>query len=247
MNFLVIPIDKYALKNCSSIIAISNNMKIKLSTTRNIKSDKFNVVSNWQNEEDFRLYGDKLKNKTDNTPFTFMYLGNIGPLAGVDFIIISFVESKLHNCRLIVAGSGSKKGFCQNLSNSLNANNIEFWDVPDGKVPEIQAQADVMLLSVKKGGAITSIPSKLPAYMFSAKPIIACVDLESDTASTINNSNCGLVLEPENNQLLIEAMSKMSKMSSENLNLMGSSGYNYAIKNLSKNVNLKKILLLFKS
>ena len=54
--------------------------------------------------------------------------------------------------------------------------NIEFWEALNGKVPKIQAQADCMLLPIKKGAASSSIPSKLPACMFSAKPIIGCVD-----------------------------------------------------------------------
>ena len=246
INYLVIPVDKYVLNNCSSIIAISENMKIKLSTTRNINSDKISVVSNWQNENDFCSRAKDLKEEVDKL-FTFMYLGNIGPLAGVDFLIECYFKAKIPNSRLVIAGSGSQKNYCQNFALTINVSHVEFWDVPEGTVSTIQAESDVMLLPVRKGGAITSIPSKLPAYMFSAKPIIGSVDLESDTSKTIYNSNCGLVVAPENENLLIDAMWKMSKMSKDNLHSLGMNGYNYALKNFSKKANIKKIISLFNS
>jgi hypothetical protein len=63
-------------------------------------------------------------------------------------------------------------------------------------------------LPIKKGAAGNSIPSKLPACMFSGKPIIACVDEGSDTANAVISSGCGWALLPENLELLIEIMKR---------------------------------------
>ena len=61
--------------------------------------------------------------------------------------------NKFINARLIIAGSGSMKNKLQENSKSLNQNTIEFWDVPDGAVPDIQDQADILLLPIKKCAA----------------------------------------------------------------------------------------------
>ena len=37
-----------------------------------------------------------------------MYLGNNGPVAGVEFLIESFFKANIFNSKLIIAGSGSK-------------------------------------------------------------------------------------------------------------------------------------------
>ena len=144
-----------------------------------------------------------------NSILSFMYLGNIGPVAGVEFLIHSFVKANLKRARLIIAGSGSRKQSCIELARYYQDAAIEFWDVPDGKVPEVQSQADIMLLPVKRGAAMSSIPSKLPAYMFSRKPIIASLDLQSDTARAIVESDCGIVVDAENEQALIGALQEV--------------------------------------
>ena len=113
--------------------------------------------------------------------------------------------------------------------------------MPNGKVPEIQAQADVMLLPIKKGAAASSIPSKLPAYMFSKKPIIACVDSDSDTARVINAANCGWVLAPENTSILADKLKLVYAVSESKLSEKGNNGFDYAMEKLSKKKKLQKV------
>lgn len=48
------------------------------------------------------------KNKFRNS-FIFIYLGNIGPVAGIDLFIDAFGKVDLSNCRLIIAGSCLQK------------------------------------------------------------------------------------------------------------------------------------------
>ncbi|HCE55008.1 MAG TPA: glycosyltransferase WbuB [Lutibacter sp.] len=241
LNFFLLPIDKYVLGNATNVIAISNKMKNYLASTRKINIDKIEVVQNWQDEEVFINYDLSVSQNQSakNTP-TFMYLGNIGPVAGIDFLIDAFIKADLKNGRLVIAGSGSKKKSLEDKVHLLGLNTIEFWPVPEGKVPEIQAQADIMLLPIKKGAASSSIPSKLPAYMFSKRPIIASVDLDSDTARVIKEADCGWVLSPEDIFSLSEMMQKVAFISKDELLKMGENGFSYAIENLSKKNNLAK-------
>ena len=124
----------------------------------------------------------------------------------------------------------------------MKLKSIYFLDVPDGKVPEIQHYADVMLLPISKGAASSSIPSKLPAYMFSKKPIIASVDLCSKSERVINNAKAGWVIEPENEQMLTKIMKKAYLLNKKELKLMGENGYKHSINNFSKKNNLTKIV-----
>ncbi len=96
-----------------------------------------------------------------------------------------------------------------------------------------------MCLPVKKGFAMSSIPSKLPAYMFSAKPVLASVDAESDTARCIKDSNAGWVCEPENIEQISNLMQKIVGLNKEEFNTMGTSGREYAVKEFSRTENLK--------
>lgn len=245
---ILLPLDKYILTHATHVLAISANMKLCLAGTRKIDRDKITIVENWQDERSFIAYNKKSVHKERmEDRLTFMYLGNNGPVAGVEFLITCFAKARLFNSRLVIAGSGSRKEACKELASDYPDVCVEFWDVPDGKVPEVQDQADVMLLPVKKGAAMSSIPSKLPAYMFSSKVIIGAMDLESDTAKAIMDSNCGLVVEPENEQQLIDALQKVSEWSVQMLKEKGRNGFDYAINRFSRKQNLPLVTNLIRN
>ncbi len=242
---LFLPYDRYILQNCKKVIAISERMRNHLISTRSLKKENTEVVINWQDESEFINYRNSNPSIEKQSLFTFMYMGNIGPVAGVDHLIDSFKLANLPNTQLIVAGSGSMKEGLMNKVKTEHISNIFFWEVPDGKVPEIQSKADVLMLPMKKGSGLSSIPSKLPAYMFTQKPIIACVDDGSDTGNCIKDANCGFVIEPENTLVLAETMKKISSLDSEKLMQMGLNGFNFALKHLSKTENLKRLSAIF--
>lgn len=237
---LILPMDKYILMNSTKVVAISDKMKNYLAQTRGIDSSKISVVINWQNEKEFLDYQNGTLENGLEHPFTFMYMGNIGPVAGVDLLIDAFEQAKLENARLVIAGSGSMKE--QLKTKASNCKEIEFWDVPNGKVPEIQAQADVMMLPIKKGAASSSIPSKLPAYMFSAKPIIGCMDADSDTATAIKDADCGWVIESENVEKLSETMIMVSGLENSVLETKAKKAQTYGLAHFSKKENLSRLV-----
>lgn len=243
LNEILLPIDKYILRNSKMVVAISDKMKNYLSKTRQIDTDKIKVVINWQDETDFLEYQKNYPIETHES-FTFMYMGNIGPVAGVDLLIDAFNHLDAPNTKLVIAGSGTMKAFLQ--EKAKNYKNIEFWEVPNGKVPEIQAKADVMLLPIKGGAASSSIPSKLPAYMFSAKPIIGAMDRDSDTADAIIEACCGDIVEPDNKLALSDKMKEMMGRSRKELEGIGLMGQEYALKHFTKEENLKNLIQIIK-
>lgn len=234
VNLLLMPIEKFILKKAKLIIAISNKMKVYLQESRKLNSDKISVIHNWQDEKDFNL----IPRSSINEKKVFMFLGNIGPVAGIPFLIECF--SGL-NAKLIIAGSGSYKGYCQKMAEKYPNTDVEFIDVPAGKVAEIQSIANVMLLPILKGSANTSIPSKLPAYMFSKKPVLVMADLDSDSALTVLNAKCGWVGEYGDSDWLINSVNKILEFEDVKLQEMGLSGFYYAKENFSKSNNLSKL------
>jgi glycosyltransferase involved in cell wall biosynthesis len=103
----------------------------------------------------------------------------------------------------------------------------------------------VLLLSLKKGIGHTASPSKFIAYLFSAKPVIASIDHNSDVAMIINETRCGYTIPPDDKNALSAAMRNITTLSRSHLNTMGINGYNYAISNYSRENNLQKIIQIF--
>ena len=242
INGILLPSDKFLLSKASRVHTISEKMVDYLSYTRNLEKSHFVIVRNWQDERDFVEYARNHHDvQGEDTPFTFMYMGNVGPLAGIDVLFDALKESSLSDARLVIAGSGSAREHLMEKAKSYKDCKIEFWDVPAGKVPETQSKADVMCLPVKKGYAMSSIPSKLPAYMFSKKPVLASVDTESDTAMCIKNCDAGWVALPEDVKSIADAMKQAYSSTKDNLLKKGKNGFNFAIENLSRTKNLKKL------
>jgi len=245
---LLYRIDKYIAKKSSHITVVSNNFRDIYNYERRINEDKISIIENWQDESEFLLPIEEraiLINKYQLDTIikrpVFMYLGNIGPVAGIQKVIEEFSMVENNRFSLVIAGSGNAKAECIELVKMLNVENVCFIEVPPGlkSVVEIQSIADVMVLPINPLAASSSIPSKLIAYMFSSKPIICSAELNSDTGKVIQDSNCGWLVNDENPWHKI--FLKVADYSSEELINFGKRGFEYAIARFSKSIGLEKI------
>lgn len=257
LKFLFKPlylVDKYNANRATHLTVISKSLKQVYLNARKINQAKISVIHNWQDESEFvkpiiskEHILEKYNLKAINGKFIFMYLGNIGPVAGVETIINAFAKLNLENSTLIIAGSGSLKERCQSSAKRLEISNLFFLDVPQGLKPvvELQSIADILLLPILPEAANSSIPSKLIAYMLSSKPIITSASLLSETAMAIEESKCGWITKTND----ISEWTKLMKMAFETnktvLQSKGKLGFEYALKNYSKKEGLNKINHLF--
>jgi glycosyltransferase involved in cell wall biosynthesis len=243
-------IDKVIAQKSSHITVLSESLKQIYIKKRKISESKISVIHNWQDQEEFIntfVSKDEIIKKYSingtQDKFIFMYLGNIGPIAGVDKIITSF--SKLNNDKLymIIAGSGTAKDKCRLLAQKLKIANIAFVEVqPDLKhVVELQSLSDILLLPINPEAANSSVPSKLISYMFSGKPIITSANAESETALVIKSSGCGWLTGTNSTDEWVNIMDLAHNTNETIRNAMGKSGFDYAIKNYSKNEGLKRV------
>lgn len=238
---LYLPMDRYILKNASHIIGISQPMISYLSLSRNIPLSMFTLIRNWQNDEDFINY---IPKKGEDEIFVFMYVGSIAPSAGVDNVIKAYDNITQKNTKLVIAGNGTDKEKCIHLTRELNNRSVEFVEVSPDKVPELQSKADVLILPLKKRIAETATPSKLTAYLLSGKPVIACVEKNTDVADIIKDGQCGIIVEPEEIGQLAEVLAITVNMDKVLLAQMGENAREFALKELSKEVNLSKLISL---
>ncbi|MBO4659011.1 MAG: glycosyltransferase family 4 protein [Prevotella sp.] len=244
LKALFLPMDRYVLRHATKVIAISPSEADYLSVSRGLDKRNVSVVRNWQDDELFARYCQPISAHQHKR--RFMYLGSINPTADLEFVIRAFSHVDASETRLSVIGNGSSRKHCEELAMELGTD-VEFGRVPRNEVPLKQREADVLILSLKKGIAKTATPSKLTAYLYSGRPIIACVDLDSDSAEIIRDSKSGIVVEPGNGDALLEAISKMNSYSIEQLNQMGKDGFDFAMKELSRRENLSKITQLLLS
>ncbi len=231
-----LPIDKWVVKNASVSVVIGKKIKEYFVKTREIGPEKIEVVYNWQDEGRYKV---ATVERNPNEPFTFMYVGSISRAANLHLILEAFIRSDIKNARLIFAGSGNE---LETLKSKAKGHpGVVFMDAQAGNVGEIQSKADVLVLSLLPTVALRAVPSKTAAYLFSHKPILACVEKNSDVADIIIEGECGWIASPTDKNELVAQMKEIAQMPFEQLRVMGEKGYLYSQKYLTKEVNLKKL------
>lgn len=235
----LLPIDRYVLRHAKGVVAISPSMQKYLVESRSLDCERVHVVRNWQDDTIFEeSYKDI--SQSDIRPTHFMFLGSINPTVDLEYVLDAFSQVDKDSYTLSIIGNGSSKDSCISKASELGVNAF-FGAVTPNEVPNKQSEADVLILSLQKGVAKTATPSKLTAYLYSGRPVIACVDTDSDTAKIIKNSGCGLVVPSGDTDGLISAINSMSALSIEEKNQMGKQGLDYARKELSRQKNLQKV------
>lgn len=235
---LLQPFDKYYQKNAERVRTISDEMADYLSSKRKLSRDKYLVVNNWQNDEDFM----SLPNPVKNDQITFAYVGSINVHANVDLMIKAFAAARIPNSQFKIYGGGNQKEQCQELVKELGLDNVTFGFVSRSEIPSVQAGADVLVLALPEGNGNLCLPSKLTSYMLSGKPVLASVDQDSSTKRILEGNDCGITVPPDNLDALTQAFVEYGKMSSEKMETMGKNSREYAVMNLTREINLTKVV-----
>lgn len=242
----LLALDRWTVRHATRVVVISQNMRQTYVDDRAVEPAKVVTVLNWVDEDRFAVLPPREKAcvayGVPEQNFTFLYLGNIGPVAGVEGLIKAFHAARIDEAQLVIAGDGSAKAACVELARRMKVSNVRFVSDPDvNNVPLIQSLGHVCLLPIRSGSGMTSIPSKLIAYLLSQKPILATVDAQSDTARCIREADCGWVGEPEDVTWLAGKMAEVATMSTATLHPIGQRGRAYGLRHFSKAEGMRKL------
>lgn len=232
------PIDKYYQKHAYRVRTISDEMADYLSSTRKINRDKYLVVNNWQNDDDFK----KLPEPEKNDKLVFEYVGSINVHANVDLMIRAFAEANIPNSELRIYGGGNQKVACQQLVKDLGLANVSFGFVSRNEIPAVQSVASVLIMALPTGNGNLCLPSKLTSYLLSGRPVLASVDQDSSTKRILEGEGCGKTVIPDDKDALISGFKYFAEMMLEEREKMGEKSREYAMAHLTRDVNLSLVI-----
>jgi glycosyltransferase involved in cell wall biosynthesis len=238
-------LDRKAARQCAGVVLISDRIGRNYARTRRIEN-KVHVVRNWVDDSTFLVTHDRsVVCREYNIPsdrFTYMYLGNLSALSALDTVITAFSRIPQRDRQLVIVGEGSSKNTCQRLAQNLNLRNVLFRSEPNAnRVARVQTMADLFLMPTKRGGAITSTPSKCIFYMLSGKAILAAVDAASDVADDILRADCGWICEPENVDQIARLLEERATLPPGELAAKGSNGKAYAQAHFGRESGVKSL------
>ncbi|MBR1784611.1 MAG: glycosyltransferase family 4 protein [Bacteroidales bacterium] len=241
---VLLPIDKYYQKHAACVRTISVEMRNYLAETRGVAKENYLVVNNWQNDADFLKEYPK---RTDDGKIIYAYVGSINEHANVDLMIKAFNEAAIPNSEFRIYGGGNKKEECVNLAKGLGMTNVVFEQVSRDKVAYVQSLADVLVMALPTGNGNLCLPSKLTSYMLSGKAILASVDEDSATTRILKENVCGIIVPPDDLDSLTKAFRDYGEMDGEALCAMGKNSKAYAMNNLTREINLQKVVSRIKT
>ena len=202
-------LEKFIFNHVNSISSISLGMMRKIAA----KSGKsIKLFPNWVDTKLFHPLADRneLKSKWGFKPSDkiVLYSGSIGEKQGLDALIDIAIECQSQpEIQFVICGTGPYKANLEQICKNKSVSNVHFLPLQDFNVFNMFLNmADVHLVLQKAQAADLVMPSKLSTILSSGGLVIATAFAGTSLYDEIVNNDMGIVIDPENNQLLQEAI-----------------------------------------
>ena len=218
-------LERWSYNSADAVTVLSEGLRENVSRKTD-RPDKVRVIPNfvdtdWIRPSDpanayRREFG--LEGKT-----VVMYAGNVGLSQGLDLVVdaaaaLAYEEDLV----FVINGSGTDRKDLEQKARGLV--NVRFVDMqPAGRLPEVLAAADIHLVTLKRGLARSSVPSKTYSILAAGRPLLASVDEGSEIAAVVARAGAGLSVAPEDPEAFTKALRRMLDNRHET-RLMGEAG-----------------------
>ncbi len=159
------------------------------------------------------------------------YTGTLGLANALNNLVDAADLLKEYNYEFLIFGIGPEEENLKNEITKRELRNIHMMgSVPKSSIPGLLASMDLLYIGLQRQSLFRFgiSPNKLIDYMMAAKPIIQAIDAGNDMVA---EANCGLSVEPENPQMLANAIRDLMGREVEDLLVLGNNGREFALKN----------------
>jgi len=248
---LLSAIDRTIARRVARLAVISPHFAEIYRDDRRVPADRIVMVYNWRSTDGIEpLYPSAVFRARKDIPadaFVFAYGGNVGAAAGVETVIRACAHLT-DGYRFLIAGRGSNLDACRELAVETAPERIIFhpdWPVEE-TAPALSA-AEVLVLPTVGDQSLASVPSKLIAYLLCGRPVLALARPESDLADLIRVSGCGWVIPPDDPPAVARTLEEIRALPRSELDRRGADGRRFALRELTDEACLPKILELVES
>lgn len=255
-------LDKRSCQKSDLVITVGRDLCQTLECRfRGTKTPRYTMINNWIDEKEiYPLPGDNpgvlafkqqygLSNK-----FIIMYSGNIGlyyDLEGLIKVIEKFKNAKASNGLAVVfafVGTGSILDKLVLYKKEHKLDNVVFipYQNKEKLIYSLNA-ADVHWCVNAKGIKGVSCPSKFYGIAGVGKPVLGVLESGSEVEILIREAGCGRCSEPGDYKAIEEDIKWfIDNTDNKELVEMGRKGHAYLVKNLAKEVSIKKYIKAIK-
>ena len=182
------------------------------------------------------------KELNQESKITILYSGNMGISHDIDSILrAAKILKNEENIVFLLIGEGEKWQDAVDFQKDNDLSNLQVLPFQsEERLPYIMALADIALVSLDEGGEGLMLPSKMFYYMAAGAAVIGICKGRSDMSEIIQNSGCGMIVEPKNPEELAVIIKDLSK-NVERLTELKRLSRKSAVVNFSRDVCTKKL------
>lgn len=158
------------------------------------------------------------------------YTGTLGLANALDILMDACLRLD-KRIAVVIMGEGPEKERLQQRTVDEKINNCFIFDsITKNEIPAFLSEMDFLFIGLKSQPLFRFgiSPNKMIDYMMSAKPIIQAINAGNNM---VQEAQCGISIEPENPEAIIDAVNQLMHLSDEELVIMGKNGKSFASEN----------------
>jgi colanic acid biosynthesis glycosyl transferase WcaI len=206
---------------------------------KNVPDSKIEVIPVWADPDEVRPLprNDNFRHVHDLTDkFVVMYAGNIGLTSSIEDVLhAAEMLRERTDIQFVIIGEGTKKQALETNVRDKQLSNITILPYqPRENFSEMLAAADIHLVTLNAGAALSSMPHKVFSSMASARPILTVAPLHSELSAIVAEAECGWTVLPGEPTELAQIVSHLKCLEPAILWRKGQNGRAYLEKNHSR-------------
>ena len=240
-------IEVFSYNIANHIIVLSEGFRQIMIQENCIEESKVSIIPVWLDGHDIvpmdRHNAWRREMNISPEKFVVLYAGTIGLVSGAEVVLeAARLLKSFPDILFLFVGEGQIKDRLEVQGREMGLPNVRFLPFqPRERLSEVQATADLSLVTLAPGRGKTSVPSKVLGYMAAARPVIAAVDVACDTATTVRKAACGLVVSPGQGHDLAEAVLHFYHNPGQRES-WGKAGRQYFLQHFERQVVIEKYL-----
>jgi glycosyltransferase involved in cell wall biosynthesis len=225
------------------LVAVSPGTK-RLLCERGIAQDRIDLIPNWCDETEISVPPpdpELARQWGFEGRFNVVFAGTMGKGQALD-AVLDAARRLADTCPEVLftfIGGGIEVEHLR--AAAAGAANVQFIPrQPASEIGAFLALADVLLVHLQAAPFYeTVIPSKVQAYMYCGKPILA--GMRGDATQLVQEAGAGMGCEPENPESIAAAVMALRDLPRDGLEAMGASGRRYYDEHLAMRVGVASL------
>ncbi|MGO4479868.1 glycosyltransferase family 4 protein [Massilia sp. 2TAF26] len=246
---LVQQAEDFAYRNADSVVSILPKVR-EYMESRGLAPDKLHLVTNGIDPAEWHDTVCELPEEAGNLLARLRaqgmavvgYAGNHGVSNALDNLLDAARLVRGEPIAFVLVGSGPEKTRLQQRAALENLSNIWFLEpVSKRAIPSLLRSFDIAYIGWHRQPLYRFgiAPNKLMDYMMAARPVLHAVAAGNDPVS---EAGCGLTVEPESPQAVVEGISRLLALDANERRAMGQRGKAFVLENLTYPVLGKRFL-----